>query len=210
MTAVETLHDLVAINSVSERSNAEIISYLAGRCENAGLMVTRFPYHDDQGVEKINLVAQTSGGASDSFELALVGHTDTVPYHPDWIEALRLTEKAGQLLGRGACDTKAFIAAALTAIGSVNLSSLGKPLALVFTADEEIGCLGAKHRGRTHLAAAHARRQGILPGADHRARPRGSQRLSPNRRLGDFSRGPFDGTHRRNCPRVRARSASRF
>jgi acetylornithine deacetylase len=153
MTVKETLKDLVAIDSVSQRSNAEIISYLAGRCEAAGLRVTRLPYIDDQGIEKINLVAQTSVGNSKTetdttVELALVGHTDTVPYHPAWIEALRLTEKAGQLLGRGSCDTKAFIAASLTAIAGIDVSSLSKPLALVFTADEEIGCLGAKRLAR--------------------------------------------------------------
>ncbi len=148
MTVQETLRDLVAIDSVSQRSNAEIVSYLARRCEAAGFNVTRFSF-DDAGVEKINLVAQTSVGNSttetdSTVELALVGHTDTVPYHPSWIEALRLTEKNGKLLGRGACDTKAFIAAALTAVESIDLPKLNKSLALVFTADEEIGCLGAK------------------------------------------------------------------
>jgi acetylornithine deacetylase len=82
-------------------------------------------------------------------ELALVGHTDTVPYDSNWPEALSLTERDNKLFGRGACDTKAFIAAALTAVESLNLEKLTKPLALVFTADEEIGCLGAKR-----LAAA--------------------------------------------------------
>lgn len=159
MTIQETLRDLVAIDSVSQRSNAEIVSYLAHRCEAAGFRITRLPYLDDNGVEKNNLVAQTS--VSDSIaetnsiiELALVGHTDTVPYHPAWIEARRLTEKDGQLFGRGACDTKAFIAAALTAVESIDLSTLKKPLALVFTADEEIGCLGAKRLAQARAFTA--------------------------------------------------------
>ncbi len=77
-------------------------------------------------------------------ELALVGHTDTVPYDPNWTEATNLTERDGKLYGRGSCDTKGFIAAALTAVESIDLSKLKKPLALVFTADEEIGLIGAK------------------------------------------------------------------
>jgi acetylornithine deacetylase len=77
-------------------------------------------------------------------ELALVGHTDTVPFDPAWAEALTLTRRDGKLYGRGACDTKAFIAAALTAVGRFDLGKLARPLALVFTADEEVGCLGAK------------------------------------------------------------------
>jgi acetylornithine deacetylase len=149
MPVKETLRELVAINSVSSRPNAEIISYLAARCEAAGLTVKRFPHIDDNGVEKINLVAQTSvcesqAEACAAVELALVGHTDTVPYDPAWADALRLTEKDGKLFGRGACDTKAFIAAVLTAIESFDLATLKRPLALVFTSDEEIGCLGAK------------------------------------------------------------------
>ena len=33
-------------------------------------------------------------------------------YDPNWSAALHLTEREGKLYGRGACDTKAFIAAA--------------------------------------------------------------------------------------------------
>jgi len=154
MTVEQTLAQLVAIDSVSARSNAEIISYLTKRCEAAGLVTERFSHQEETGVEKINLVAQTLVGepagrttqaeASGTIDLALVGHTDTVPYDSAWTEALQLTEKDGRLFGRGACDTKAFIAAALTAVESIDRSKLRKPLALVFTADEEIGCLGAK------------------------------------------------------------------
>ena len=143
MTVEQTLAELVAIDSVSARSNAGIISYLAARCEVDGLSVKRFPHVDQNGAEKINLVAVTAPRTHE-IELALVGHTDTVPYDVEWTDALRLTESDGKLFGRGACDTKAFIAAALTAIESIDLAKLRKPLALVFTADEEIGCLGAK------------------------------------------------------------------
>jgi acetylornithine deacetylase len=142
MTVEQTLADLVAIDSVSSRPNAELISYLEARCKTAGLITEQFPHVDPSGVTKINLVARTSTGPE--IDLALVGHTDTVPYDPTWTDALRLTEQDGKLFGRGACDTKAFIAAALTAVGNIDLTQLKKPLALIFTCDEEIGCLGAK------------------------------------------------------------------
>jgi acetylornithine deacetylase len=145
MRVEQTLDDLVAIDSVSSRSNVEIISYLAARCEARSMTVKRFPYIDDHGVEKINLVAQTSVcDSKTAIELALVGHTDTVPYDPDWTEALKLTERDGKLFGRGACDSKAFISATVTAVEGFGVAKLEKPLALVFTADEEVGCLGAK------------------------------------------------------------------
>jgi acetylornithine deacetylase len=145
MTVQDSLKDLVAIDSVSQHSNAEIVSYLEHRCEAVGFTCKRHPYIDDAGVEKFNLIAQSSVADSEAtIELALVGHTDTVPFHPAWIEALRLTEKDGKLLGRGSCDTKAFISAALHAIEGIDFSTLRKPLVLVFTADEEVGCVGAK------------------------------------------------------------------
>lgn len=160
MTAKETLAQLVRIDSVSARPNAEIISYLAGRCEALGLRVRRLPYTDDAGVEKLNLIALAGTGSNGpefteapEIELALVGHTDTVPYDPLWKDATNLVEQDGKLYGRGACDTKGFIAAALTAVGDVDLRALQRPLALLFTADEELGLIGAKH-----LATAQALR----------------------------------------------------
>ena len=149
MTVEQTLAELVAIDSVSARSNAEMVSYLQKRCEARGLHIQRFPHVDEHGVEKINLVARTSVCDNEqteayATELALVGHTDTVPYDSNWKEALTLTERDGKLFGRGSCDTKAFIAAALTALEAIDIATLRKPFALVFTADEEIGCLGAK------------------------------------------------------------------
>ncbi len=146
MTVTETLAELVSINSVSALSNAEIVSFISNRCEAMGLRVRRLADKDEFGVEKINLIALAGADCSDAVEveLALVGHTDTVPYDPSWTDATKLTERDGKLYARGACDTKGFIAAALTAVESIDLKRLRRPLALVFTADEEIGCLGAK------------------------------------------------------------------
>lgn len=151
MNVEELLAELVNIDSVSARSNASIIQHLTARVEQLGFEVRHFAYTDERNVEKINMVATVGPTPLDGevsldgeVELALVGHTDTVPYDVNWPEALRLTEREGKLYGRGACDTKGFIAAALAAIEAVNLRALRRPLALVFTADEEVGCLGAK------------------------------------------------------------------
>ena len=142
----ETLAERVGINSVSTHSNAEIVEYLERCCEEIGLVTQRFPYQDEYGLEKINLIALAGTEFSETteVELALVGHTDTVPFDPHWLEATHLTQRDGKLFGRGSCDTKGFIAAALSAVETVDLSQLKKPLALIFTADEEIGLRGAK------------------------------------------------------------------
>lgn len=145
MTVEETLTELVRFDSVSMRSNAEIISYLAARTEALGLRVKLLPYTDERGVEKVNMIAVAGAEAEKmEVELALVGHTDTVPFDVAWTDALQLTGRDGKLYGRGACDTKGFIAAALVAIEGIELRKLRRPVALVFTADEEVGCLGAK------------------------------------------------------------------
>jgi acetylornithine deacetylase len=158
MVVEETLAELVRIDSISMRSNAEIISHLAARAESLGLRVQLLPYTDENNVEKVNMIAlagvTSSGSEKTEVELAIVGHTDTVPYDPAWTDALRLTEREGKLYGRGACDTKGFIAAALTAIEEMDLRGLKRPLALVFTADEEIGCLGAKRLAEARALGA--------------------------------------------------------
>lgn len=160
MTVEETLAELVRINSVSSRSNREIISWVAEKVRAAGFYVREYPYRDETGTEKLNLIALAGGASADSeealrdVELALVGHTDTVPFSSSWPAALQLTLREDRLYGRGSCDTKGFIAATLSAAGSVNVAVLGRPLALVFTADEEIGCLGAKRLADDHVFSA--------------------------------------------------------
>ncbi|MBL8923525.1 MAG: acetylornithine deacetylase [Myxococcaceae bacterium] len=137
---IELLRDLVAIDSTSTKSNAPIIDLLERRLGALGLTTQRQRYVDDAGVEKQNLLATTGPGLP---ELALVGHSDCVPFDASWAGALTLTERDGFLYGRGACDTKAFIACAVTAMARVR-TSLRRPAQLVFTADEELGCVGAK------------------------------------------------------------------
>jgi acetylornithine deacetylase len=146
MSVESTLAELVRIDSRSSVSNLGLINHVLPRVEAAGLCARLFPYRDERGVKKLNLVAvhPRSLADGDEVELALVGHTDTVPFDPAWAEALTLTEREGKLYGRGACDTKGFIAAALAAIEETDVRALARPLALVLTADEEVGCLGAK------------------------------------------------------------------
>jgi acetylornithine deacetylase len=140
--ARQLLGELVALDSTSSRSNGPIIDLLAAEVSRLGFQIARHAYRDEQGVEKVNLVALSR--ANERPALALVGHSDAVPFDPSWAEALSLTEREGKLFGRGACDTKAFIACALSAVERVGIDALSMPLALIFTADEEVGCAGAK------------------------------------------------------------------
>ena len=138
-----TLKELVALDTTSHLPNGPLIDLLEARVKALGFACERLSYTDAEGKPKTNLLAR-AGPAEGTPELALVGHTDCVPYDPDWKEALTLTERDGRLYGRGSADTKSFITCALTAAGSVDLKALKKPLLLIFTADEEIGLVGAR------------------------------------------------------------------
>src|ERR1700741_4601195 len=91
----ETLADLVRIDSVSSRSNIEIVEYLEKRCQKLHMMTGHVPYIDKNLVQKFNLIAVSQ--RTSEVELAIVGHTDTVPYDPNWSEATNLTERDGKL-----------------------------------------------------------------------------------------------------------------
>lgn len=141
MRAQELLSKLVSFDTTSEKSNLEIVDYLAGHVRSLGFEIKVDAITDAKGVEKANLIC-TAGPKTGG--LAFVGHTDCVPFDPAWKDALVLTEKDGRFYGRGACDTKGFIAAAIAAVEKLDLARLSRALTLVFTHDEEIGCLGAK------------------------------------------------------------------
>jgi acetylornithine deacetylase len=143
------LLDLVAIPSVSPLPNIAVIDYAGTHL--AGWKAEFYPYLDPAGVEKINLVASTRPGVA---ELALVCHTDTVPYDPAWKEAIHPAIRGGRLYGRGSCDVKGFLACVLAAVAQVDVRNLKKPLAIVLTADEEAGCVGAKFLSRKRALRA--------------------------------------------------------
>jgi acetylornithine deacetylase len=149
---VRSLAELVALDTTSSRSNQPLVDLVAPRLERAGFRLERQRYRDDAGVEKVNVVAVKGGRAGQPPALALVGHTDCVPFDPAWKEALTLTERDGRLYGRGACDTKAFIACALSAAEAAGEVPGG--LMVVLTADEEVGCVGAKRMVEARLGVA--------------------------------------------------------
>jgi acetylornithine deacetylase len=151
MDLIPLLQALVAIDSTSTRSNRPMLDLLEPLAQAAGFETRRARWLDANGVEKANLVCrrgpETAGG------LALVGHTDCVPFDEDWKEALSGEVRDGRLWGRGAADTKGFLAAALTAVTQVKDRAIRHPLVVAFTADEEVGCLGSKQllaEGRVH------------------------------------------------------------
>ena len=137
--------DLVAIPSVSSMSNEPIVDYVLRYLPSDQWSIRRHATRDSSGTEKVNLVAITKNAAGNTAELAFVCHTDTVPFETNWKEAIHPALRKGNLYGRGSCDVKGFLACVLDSLQRLDLRTLSKPIALVLTADEEVGCEGAKY-----------------------------------------------------------------
>lgn len=135
------LGDLIAFPTVSSDSNLDLMAYLTKRLEAAGAEVALF--HDETGA-KANLFA-TLGPKVDG-GIVLSGHTDVVPVSDQtWSsDPFEMTRKDGRVYGRGTCDMKGFIAAAV-AMAPVFADRLDqRPVHFAFTYDEETGCFGAR------------------------------------------------------------------
>jgi acetylornithine deacetylase len=153
MDLVPLLQALVAVDSTSSRSNLPVLDLVEPEARALGFECRRMRWRDAEAVEKGNLVCRK--GPEGPGGLALVAHTDCVPFDPEWKEALSGGLRDGRVYGRGAADTKGSMAAMLAA--AADREPRGAPLWLVFTADEEVGCQGAKlllHEGK--LRPRHA------------------------------------------------------
>ena len=138
---IDTLQTLIAYPTVSRDSNLELILLAAQLLEDCGAQVEI--WHDSTG-QKANLFA-TLGPKGDG-GIVLSGHTDVVPVEgqPWSRDPFTSWQGNGLLYGRGSCDMKGFVAAALTIAPLLKNKKLARPLHFAFTYDEEVGCLGGK------------------------------------------------------------------
>lgn len=142
MNVEEILRALVAIPTPSASSNTPLIDWIAAFVGERGWTVERHLYTDESGIAKANLIARPAAADPASpIDLAFVCHSDTVPYAATWAEALTLTSSVdGAFLhGCGSCDVKGALACFLAALDAAPPSS---NVALIVSADEEIGCKG--------------------------------------------------------------------
>lgn len=139
--SLEMIARLVAFDTTSRNSNLAIIDFI--RDHLAGLGVESRLVHDATG-RKANLYATL--GPSDRPGIALSGHTDVVPVDgQDWSsDPWTLTRRDGRLYGRGTCDMKGFIAVVLAQAPEFLRRGLETPIHLMFSYDEEVGCVGVR------------------------------------------------------------------
>jgi acetylornithine deacetylase len=155
--AIEYLSQLIAHDTVSNRSNQAISDLVATWLQFLGFEIERTSYLDRAGVLKCNVVGKRQPQETDSSApgLAYFCHTDTVTVDR-WSgpggDPFTAVQQDARIYGRGACDMKGSLAAMLSAAASVDASSQRGPLWIVCTADEERGFEGAQHLAR-HSAA---------------------------------------------------------
>jgi acetylornithine deacetylase len=140
----EVAKRLVAFDTVSAKSDRDAMEYIAGQLAPRGFKTAIQPV-ELFGVAQANLVAWIGPPRADG--LIISGHVDVVPFdgQPGWErEPLKLELAGERIYGRGTTDMKGFIAQCLDAARTLDSSRLMRPLVFVFTASEEIGCLGAK------------------------------------------------------------------
>ena len=119
----------------------DLIAYIEDYLSALGARVS---VQSDASGTKANLMA-TLGPEGDG-GIVLSGHTDVVPVADQtWqSDPFTLEERDGRLYGRGTCDMKGFIAAAMAMAEDYAALDLRRPVHFAFTYDEEVGCLGGQ------------------------------------------------------------------
>lgn len=140
---IDDLAKLVAFPTVSDRELTELAAWLSERFEAMGFRIERFPDPNQPG--KCGLVMTAGPERDDGAGIVLSGHMDVVPTEgqPWTSDPFALTRRGDRLFGRGSADMKGFFAVVLQACARIPVRDLNAPLVLVWTHDEELGCLGS-------------------------------------------------------------------
>jgi acetylornithine deacetylase len=135
------LDRLIAFDTTSRNSNLPLIDWVEDYLAGHGITGERV--YNREGT-KANLWVTI--GPKDVPGYVLSGHVDVVPVDgQDWTtDPFRLTAKGDRLYGRGTCDMKGFVAAALAAVPAMTGAVLKKPIHLAISYDEEVGCTGVR------------------------------------------------------------------
>ena len=135
----EVLERLIGFDTVSAKSNLDLLGYVRGLLADAGIECVLIP---DATGQKANLYAVV--GPVGAPGVILSGHVDVVPVEGQvWTKPpFALTEDAGRLYGRGSTDMKGFVACAIVAVLRARSMNLKVPVILALSHDEEIGCQG--------------------------------------------------------------------
>lgn len=138
----DLLARLVGFPSVVGGPNGDIIGFAADYLRGHGIEPALVPGPEG---DRWNLFASIGDASRPGYVLS--GHLDVVPAgEPDWrADPFVLRRDGDRLIGRGACDMKGFVAAALAMVPELVAMPLSAPVHIALSYDEEAGCRGVPH-----------------------------------------------------------------
>jgi acetylornithine deacetylase len=134
---------LVSMDTVSRHPNLGLIETVRDALRERGIESTLTHGRDGKWANLFATLPADDGSTNGG--IVLSGHTDVVPVDGQkWdSDPFRPEIRDGLLYGRGTCDMKGFIGAALTLVPEIQQTKLAKPIHLALSFDEEVGCVGA-------------------------------------------------------------------
>ncbi|WP_186018311.1 acetylornithine deacetylase [Burkholderia gladioli] len=155
--SLDWVRDLVAMDTTSRVPNLGLIETVRDALAERGIAST-LTRDKREGWANLFATIPAHDGATDG-GVVLSGHTDVVPVDgQDWdSDPFKPAIRDGRLYGRGTCDMKGFIGAALALVPEMQAARLAKPIHFALSYDEEIGCAGAP------LLIADLKQRGLNP-----------------------------------------------
>ena len=137
---IEIMDKLIGFPTISSESNLDCIDWIGGYLKSFGARCEITSETKGKANIFATLGPDTDGG------IILSGHTDVVPVEgQNWSsDPFKMKRKNNALFGRGTCDMKGFISAAMAMVPKYSKLDLKRPIHFAFTYDEEVGCLGAR------------------------------------------------------------------
>jgi len=132
------LSKLISFKTISTTSNKELMYFVKEYLSKSNIKCELLEGSKGQ----FNLYSRI--GPNQDGGILFSGHTDVVPTEgQSWnSNPFKLIKKKNRFYGRGTCDMKSFIAVSLDLVSKININNLKKPIHLIFSYDEEIGCVG--------------------------------------------------------------------
>lgn len=134
------LEKLISYPTVSHEPILDCVEFLCSESEILGFSVHEYR----SSPTKSNIIAHI-GPQEEA--IVLCGHMDVVPVEgQNWSrDPFSMHIQDDRIYGRGSCDMKGFFAATYHALSHIKMNSLQRGISLIWTHDEEIGCVGAQN-----------------------------------------------------------------
>ncbi len=139
LTVQQILASLVGFDTTSAKTNIPCAEWVRDYLVAHGVETHYIPAADG-----IHASVFASIGDSRTAGIALSGHMDVVPVtgQPWDTDPFTLVRRDDRLYGRGTTDMKGYLACMLAMVPELTAARLVRPVHLVFSYDEEVGCTG--------------------------------------------------------------------